>query len=89
MNLFTGIILYLIIFWTSLFVILPWGAQAPENPELGMASSAPENPRIKEKFLVTAVVAALLWGVIAFLIHIEVFDFRSIARDMVQEDYAS
>ena len=86
MNIFTGIIVFLLIFWTLLFVVLPWGNKAKDKPEVGMAGSAPANPRIKQKFIVTFGVSAMIWVVIALLIHFEIIDFYKIARDMVAED---
>lgn len=86
MNIFTGIIVYLLIFWTVLFMILPWGNRARENAEVGMAGSAPANPRIKKKFMITFVVSTILWIIIAALIQMEVIDFYEISRNMVAED---
>lgn len=88
MSVFTGIVLYLMIYWTALFAILPWGVRAPEGDELqeGHASGAPVNPRIKEKFLVTALVAAMVWGIVFALIHFDVINFYDIARHMSEED---
>ncbi len=88
MTIFTGIIVYLMIFWTALFVVLPWGNRAPEEKEAGMAGSAPANPRIKQKFLITFVFSTILWGIIFTLIQMEVIDFYEISRQMVKEDNA-
>jgi predicted secreted protein len=88
MTIFTGIIVYLLIFWTVLFTVLPWGNAAAEDVEPGHVGSAPANPRLKQKFLITLLVSALIWCIIAFLIHIEVIDFYDIARDMMAEDEA-
>ena len=65
MSIFTGIVLYLMIYWVALFAVLPWGNRAPEGDELtvGHAGSAPVNPNLKKKFIATAVVAAILWGI--------------------------
>lgn len=88
MSVFTGIILYLLLFWTSLFAVLPWGNRAPDGDELqlGHAGSAPVNPRIKQKFMITAGLAAILWLVVFTLIHFGVIDFYGIARHMSEED---
>lgn len=88
MNIFTGIVVYLMIFWTILFAILPWGNQAPERPEGGAMGGAPANPRIKQKFLITFLVSTLIWAIIAGLIYMEVIDFYEISRQMVAEDIA-
>ncbi|MCI5059709.1 MAG: DUF1467 family protein [Alphaproteobacteria bacterium] len=68
-------------------MILPWGNRAPENSETGMAGSAPANPRIKEKFLITGGISLMIWGVVFALVHFEVIDFYAVARDMVKEDF--
>lgn len=86
MNIFTGIIVFLLIFWTLLFTVLPWGNRAKDDPETGMAGSAPANPRIKQKFQITFVVSIVIWVIIALLIHFEIVDFYAIARNMVAED---
>lgn len=86
MNLFTGIIVFLMIFWTTLFAVLPWGNKASETPETGMAGSAPANPRIKQKFIITFLVSCVIWSIIAALIHFEVIDFYELSREMVNED---
>jgi predicted secreted protein len=88
MSIFTAVIVYLLIFWTVLFTVLPWGNKAPDRPEEGMAGSAPANPRIKKKFLITFLVSSVIWAIIALLIHFEVIDFYEISRQMIAEDMA-
>lgn len=86
MNIFTSIIVFLMIFWTLLFMVLPWGNKARDVPEEGMAGSAPANPRIKQKFIITFLVSCVIWVIIAALIHFEVIDFYEISRQMIMED---
>ncbi len=86
MTIFTSIIVYLLVFWTTLFAVLPWGNQAKDVPETGMAGSAPANPRIKQKFLITFIISTIIWLIIQTLIYIEVIDFYEISRQMVKED---
>ena len=86
MNVFTGIMVYLLIFWTVLFTVLPWGNRAAESVQDGQAGSAPVNPRIFKKFLITAVISTLIWGIIWFMIKTEIVDFYEIARQMSDED---
>ncbi len=86
MSIFTSIIVYLLVFWTTLFAVLPWGNQAKDVPEVGMAGSAPANPRIKQKFLITFIISTIIWLIIQTLIYLEVVDFYEISRQMVKED---
>lgn len=87
MTIFAGIVVYLLVFWTILFTVLPWGNQAPDVPEKGMAGSAPINPRIKQKFIITALLSAVIWGMIFFLVQSNVIDFYEISREMIAEDH--
>jgi len=86
MTIFTSIIVYLLVFWTTLFAVLPWGNQAKDVPETGMAGSAPANPRIKQKFLITFIISTIIWFIISILIYLGVIDFYEISRDMLKED---
>ena len=62
-----GLIIYMMIWVVVLFLVLPWGVKIPKNAEKGHATSAPENPYIGLKFLITSVISAFLW-VVAYLI---------------------
>ncbi len=86
MNAFSGFVVYVMIYWTLLFAILPWGNKAPDVPEEGMAGSAPINPRLKQKFIITGILSAILWLAVFILIKMDVIDFYDIARQMSQED---
>ena len=86
MSIFTGIILYLMLYWLAIFMVLPWGNNPPENVEVGHSTGAPANPRLKQKFIITAFVAAALWLLVFVLIKLDVMDFYDIAKHMSEED---
>lgn len=77
MQWFTGVLVYFIMWWVVLFAVLPWGAHPPDEVEPGHAPSAPERPRLIPKFLVTTVIAALLWAVYYVVLHSGLIDFRA------------
>ncbi|QQG35323.1 MAG: DUF1467 family protein [Micavibrio aeruginosavorus] len=81
----SGIFVYFITYWTILFAILPWGNHADPNPAIGHAPSAPANPRLKQKFIATAIVSAIIWLVIFALVKVEVISFHDAARQMSVE----
>ncbi|MFN3584691.1 DUF1467 family protein [Phenylobacterium sp.] len=70
----TAIAIYLTIWWTVLFAVLPWGVQSHHEAGIdrgdGGDPAAPVNPRLKQKFLTTtwisALVFAAIWAVIQF-----------------------
>lgn len=76
MNWFTGSAVYLILWFLVLFTVLPWGVRVPDEPEAGHASSAPSNPRMGLKLLVTTVIAGALWAVVAWVIDSGLISFR-------------
>lgn len=81
----SGLFVYFITFWTILFAVLPWGNHADPSPQLGNAPSAPANPRLKQKFIATAIVSAVIWGIIFILVKMEVISFHDAARTMSEE----
>lgn len=76
MSVFTGILLYVIIWWVMLFMVLPWGARAPENPEEGHEPGAPAKPMLWRKALITTLLAAVVWAGAYYLVTSDLFQFR-------------
>ena len=73
----TGVMVYLVIWWTVLFAILPLGVRRVENPGRGQDPGAPEKPQLVRKAVITTVVAAVVWLVFYVLHRMDVFSFRS------------
>ena len=73
MTLVSGIAIYFIIWWITLFGLLPVGlrTQAEENDvTLGTVASAPAKPRIGRAFLRTTVVASLIFLLYYYLTQV-------------------
>jgi predicted secreted protein len=74
MSPFTYVAIYLTIWWTVLFAVLPWGitshAEAGIDPGDGGDPGAPVDPKLKKKFITTTWISAIVWvvliGVIKF-----------------------
>jgi predicted secreted protein len=75
MDIITAIIIYLLIWWTLIFAVLPFGNNPDEKVPVGQATSAPSNPRIKKKFLITTLLSFVLWGIIVAVIHYSNFSY--------------
>ncbi len=73
MNIGSGIAIYLTIWWTALFAILPLGVRsyAEEGKPVpgGGDPSAPVNPNLRRKFITTTWVAAILWAALWAILH--------------------
>ena len=72
----TGLMVYLVIWWTILFAVLPFGVRRAENPGRGQDPGAPEKPQLLRKAIITSLVAAVLWLGFYFLHQADVFSFR-------------
>lgn len=86
MNLFTGIIAFLLIWWTALFAVLPLWVRPSQESGRGHMAGAPENPMLLKKFIVTTILSAVLWLGLFALVEAELFDFRGLAMMMAEED---
>ncbi len=78
----SGIFVYVVVWWIALFAVLPWGVRAPDNPEPGMATSAPVEPRMGRKVLATSILALVIWLVIFAIDRSGLISFRDMIKDM-------
>ncbi len=82
MSWFTGIIVYLMIFWVVIFPVLSYGNTPHKDGHFGTDGSAPENPRIQKKFLITSGLSALIWGIIYIMIGVEILDVHAFTAQL-------
>jgi predicted secreted protein len=62
MNWFTGVVLYVLIWWTALFAVLPIGTRPVEDADEATGwRGAPQKPQLLRKVIITTVVAAVVW----------------------------
>lgn len=86
MGVVSGIVVYLCIWWTVIFCTLPlWVKRDMGGPET-TAHGAPEDPKLKQKFLLTTVIAAIIWIIVYLLISSDLISFRDMARTMSEQD---
>ncbi|OFW87623.1 MAG: hypothetical protein A3J37_03080 [Alphaproteobacteria bacterium RIFCSPHIGHO2_12_FULL_45_9] len=86
MGLVSGIVVFLMVWWTVLFAVLPWGNRPSEAPVTGNTTSAPDKPKILKKFMVTTLVSAIIWLLIYGLITSNVISFYDMAADLAAQD---
>ncbi|CAN5659632.1 DUF1467 family protein [soil metagenome] len=72
----TGLMVYLVIWWTVLFGVLPLGVKRVENPGRGQEHGSPETPQLVRKAIITTIVATVLWVGFYFLHQADFFSFR-------------
>jgi predicted secreted protein len=79
MSWFSGVVVYLLLWWIVLFAVLPFGVQpeAHGDPAAGGWRGAPRRPLLFRKLVATTLVAALLWIVIHAVIESGWLSLRS------------
>ncbi len=81
MNIVTGIVLYAIIWFMTLFLILPirMTTQADVGQRVeGTHASAPETTHLKRRVVITTLVAAVIWAITAWIIIWDVITLEDI-----------
>ena len=63
MNPVTAVVVFIIIWWVTLFTVLPCGVRRTENPEEGHDQGAPARPMLLRKLLITTGISVILFGV--------------------------
>ncbi|MEE2949787.1 Predicted secreted protein [Fulvimarina manganoxydans] len=63
MGIISAIAVFFVIWWTVLFVVLPFGMRVPENEELrlGTQEGTPTNPRIGRMALITTLISIIVF----------------------------
>lgn len=72
MGVTTSILVYVLTWWMIWFMVLPIGVKTQDEQGetiQGTSKSAPVKPLILKKMAATSIVAALVWGVIFYLIE--------------------
>jgi predicted secreted protein len=68
----TAVAIYFLIWWLTLFAVLPWGVRAQgEGAEPGSDPGAPRVPMILTKLIWTSVVSGVIFGALAYLYVME------------------
>jgi len=67
--------IFVLIWWTVLFAILPLWVKKPLNPLPGTSVGAPEHPYILRKMVITTIVSVALTGLIYILVFYGVLSF--------------
>ena len=69
MDLVSGLVVFILLWWWVFLMALPFGAKAPESVETGHATSAPERPMILRKALIATFIASSLFALVYWIIE--------------------
>jgi predicted secreted protein len=77
MNWFTGIVLFVCIWWVALFAVLPFGTKPVVKADTVSGwRGAPEHPGMLRKVIVTTIITCVLWTGSYMLIRSDYVSFR-------------
>jgi len=76
MGWFTGVVVYILVWWVTLFAVLPLWVTPSEPGELGHDVGAPQHPRMLPKVALTTAIAAVIWLGIFIVVSEPWFSFR-------------
>lgn len=68
MTIFGVIITYAVCWWLVLFMVLPWGVTVEKTPVVGNAPSAPAQPYLRRKIIITSVLTLIPTAVLYLII---------------------
>ena len=77
MHWFTAFVLFVMIWWTVLFAVLPFGTRPVESPDQQTGwRGAPERPLIGRKIMATTAISMVLWAGAMVVIRSDWISFR-------------
>jgi predicted secreted protein len=82
MNIFSGIVVYVLIWWMVFFCALPFGIKNIEKPKDGAMPGAPIDPGLKRKLVITTAIAVVIWLAAYALITSNLVSFHAMAQRM-------
>lgn len=80
MNIGGAVVIFVIIWWSVFFAVLPWGVrgrwESTDDGVKGAEPGAPVKPDLARKALITTGITIVLWVITAAIIISGVFDSR-------------
>jgi predicted secreted protein len=78
MDWFTAFVVFMLVWWTLLFTVLPlWTRPKPEADDATGWRGVPERPMMLRKFLLTTIISIIVWGAIMLVIQSPYLSFRA------------
>ncbi|MBH68306.1 MAG: hypothetical protein CMM58_08135 [Rhodospirillaceae bacterium] len=82
MDIASGIIVYILLWWWVFLMSLPFGVKREENVGQGHDSGAPKRPLLFRKVVATFFISAVLWLGVEWAINQEFLSFREMAKTL-------
>jgi predicted secreted protein len=73
---FTALFIYFLIWWLTLFTVLPLGVKRNEEDGKGFDAGAPAKPNLGKKLILNTIISATILGIIEILVKTGVIDWH-------------
>jgi predicted secreted protein len=73
----TGVMVFVVIWWTVIFAVLPLGVRRADDSVPGADRGAPQRPDLMRKALITTAIATVLWLIWFVIWVLDVFALRN------------
>jgi predicted secreted protein len=72
----TALFIYFLIWWLTLFTVLPLGVKRNEEDGKGFDAGAPAKPNLGKKLILNTVISGVILGIIEVLVKTGVIDWH-------------
>ncbi len=72
----TNLAVYFVVWWITLFAVLPFGIQRDDDVNVGNDPGAPRKSNIGVKLAINTLVALVVWGIIYVIYVYDLIAFR-------------
>lgn len=76
--------IYVLIWWVTLFTVLPLGVKRHEEEGKGFDAGAPARADIKKKLIINTILSAVILGIIQLLVVTGIIDWRGTFEDAIK-----
>lgn len=88
----SGVVVYILSWWCVFFCVLPFGVRShlddmePEDIPDVVTAGAPQKAMMKQKLIITSVIALIITVIIYFIIKSDVISFHDMAVEEMAAD---
>lgn len=84
MDALTAFFIYLLIWWVTLFAVLPLGVERHTDEGKGHDAGAPKTPDLKKKIIINTIVSAIILALIYILVELKVITWGDWFRGAIK-----
>lgn len=84
MDAITAFFIYLLIWWVTLFAVLPLGVERHTDEGKGHDAGAPAKPDLKKKLIINTVVSAIILAIIYIMVEMKVITWGDWFRGAIK-----